>query len=488
MAVNVPSVYFVGGRGNHADDAADNGGGRTLATWDGDLSDFIDTNGGPVDTAVNADVDDLVGAVRITSVGNFANTKIGHIIYCDFLATYADGRYIVMSVPDDDTATLNETWAGDTKCDYNVGGALDAINTALTAVPDPAPLAGNQYIFTRKDEAITGTITFAPTGTAASNYWLKIAGYDTSVNSDLTTDMDRGGSNYGGPSAPDTADAWVLFDGGGGVYDLFNVNNKDNIEWRNIYFHDIDPGKVMVEFITAASENWTFINCKNSQCQRFIAGANLISGCVLIDHYDSGALFQTFFNVGAAFFAIDCVTDKTVSAVDAFRFKDGAVMGCSCLNNSGILVNIRGKALVANNTLYNADDLAINAGNAAANIICYNNIGSVEAVDDHMMVSQNDAGSTTFVEYNYAYCPAGDFTVAPFYSASAAGDSQNSDIAGTTNTINTDPHFSDAANVDFVCQNWALMEGGKPGVQDKPVHIGAVAKPSAYDVIYGESI
>ncbi len=52
------------------------------------------------------------------------------------------------------------------------------------------------------------------------------------------------------------------------------------------------------------------------------------------------------------------------------------------------------------------------------------------------------------------------------------------------NDLIVNPQFADPDNLDFTPLNWQLMESGKPSPTGNPTHIGAVGKPSAYDIIY----
>ena len=68
MASNIDesTVHFVGGRGTKVGDA-NAGGGCTLATFSGDLSDYMGANGGVLYNNAGCTIDSDGGSVRITS-------------------------------------------------------------------------------------------------------------------------------------------------------------------------------------------------------------------------------------------------------------------------------------------------------------------------------------------------------------------------------------------------------------------------------------
>jgi hypothetical protein len=123
--------WITGGKGTGAGAAATNGGGfidGTAATFDNSQL----ANGLPLYSLIDCTIDEAVSNnIRVSKSGiNWSGVQVGQWVYCDFAATYTDGRYAVISV-DTTYMELALSWSANTTATVKVGGALDNPDDAL---------------------------------------------------------------------------------------------------------------------------------------------------------------------------------------------------------------------------------------------------------------------------------------------------------------------------------------------------------------------
>jgi len=455
MTLYAPSLYFVGGRGDGSSAASANGGGCTVECWrnviNADITKLMTSTGGPIADATACSYQH--SSTRVTKTGEFDDVETGMTAYMTG-TNLLTGRYDITDVdPGGDWVEVGEifSWGDNTDTTISIGGAIDTLSNCFAAMPPAAANCGNQYLFTNKDETFTSTLTMPDYGDADKNYWFYIVGYHETVNSDLSTDMDRGGSNYGGPFKPTTADAWVTIDGNGMSNHLFEYASpgRDNIQWRNIKFYNVDTATNTAIYVLANSYNNVFINCQFDTMRRGVEG-NYTHNYVFIDCYEN-VLLQLYINVtDGAYLALGCNFQGSSGTVDVLRSVSGVILNCVCNRPGAKLTSTResGLTVVANCIVYSGESAAIGFNAVNCLVIACNNIFCTAAVDDYVIQINDDLGSVGYCEYNYAYCPAGNFTVNPFYNETADNDGWDDDIAGTTCVINTDPELVDPGNDD----------------------------------------
>lgn len=468
---NKDTVHFVGGVGTKADRNQNNGGGCTKTAWDGSgsLSEFMGTNGGPKTSAVNATYTNSTKTVTATGIGN--GVTVGTLAYVSG-TNITSGVYEVTVVTDNDNVVLNDIDAtGDnTDTTINVGGALD---TLQNAVDNNSTKAGNynRTVYTNLDETLTAAVDFdAGSGSSVSNTWKRVIGFNTAPG-----DMDEGGTYCQGP-----LDAYqnginpgssVSYDANNQAIDVFVVS-IDNIEFRNLYLHNTDAlaGNQAVSF-SGTPENTVFRNCKFADVFRALVGSGIV-GVTVLDCYFHNDLAQQAFYFSASSdggMVLGCVFYKTTAKAHIYWDGVGMTFQKNLFVGGVRGINLLGRALFSNNTFYNQTTECIRVAALDATLVEFNNIFGLEAADDYAVYIVNNSGSVIYSDYSWAYCPAGGFTVDPWYDAT-----NNKDIKGANSTKDVDPQFVDAANGDFRSLEPAVLCGGRSDVAGSPGQIGAI--------------
>lgn len=201
---------------------SDAGGGCTIDTFTGDLTDYMTADGGVLDEQTGLVIDDNAGQVRMTYGPGFAVTPlVGSFVKCDFSAPLVegdDGIYQIVTATstaltidliygiDDDLKTAS-VW---------IGGAFPDIATAnndSTLSEDFGGFFWKRSICVNVPQLVDATTTFATETEAtirAEDGSRKLIGfYDTieAVNPGdgagangyrIVSDMDQGGTYYGG--------------------------------------------------------------------------------------------------------------------------------------------------------------------------------------------------------------------------------------------------------------------------------------------------
>ena len=198
MAYTPPSdhtVIVVGGLGNQSAAASDNGGGAEKDVWDANSpSDFIGTNGAPVDTCAAGTIDIDVVSVRITSAGNFTNTIAGTLAYVlfDGEVTYQSGIYQILRRTDN-SITINRAHTSDVPtADVNVGGAIDTLQNALDNSATDATSLYNRYIYTNLAETLTAAIDI-DTNSGGSLSKIFVIGYNSTLAAEAEVTLTQDG-------------------------------------------------------------------------------------------------------------------------------------------------------------------------------------------------------------------------------------------------------------------------------------------------------
>lgn len=469
---NEDTVHFVGGIGTKADRDQYNGGGCTQAAWNssGQLSDFMGANGGPKTAATSATYTHATKTVTKAGIGN--GVAVGTLAYVSG-GTISAGCYEITSVPDSDNVVLADiVSSGDnTNTTINVGGALDTLQNALDKGSTIAANY-NRTIYTNLSENLTAAIDVdASGGSIAKNTKKKIVGFNTTPG-----DMDKGSSYYQGPldayiNGIDTSKC-VTYDAQGNAIDVFAIDGRDNIEFRNIYFYNTDglSGNNGVGFSNTPIGT-KFVNCKFAALYR---GVDDTAEVVLLqDCYSHSDIAHYFANLkGNGHTVIDCIINIGAGAAGIRIWNIGAlIIGNMFIGGEeGIRLITEGGAVVCHNTFYNQTLWCIRLGSLTiATLIEYNNIFMPAAVDDYAVYIVDSQGTVLYSNYSWAYCAAGNFTVDPWYD-----DTNDKSFMGPNSTKDTDPQLVDAVNGDLRPLNPDVLRGGRPDIAGNPGQIGMV--------------
>lgn len=116
----------------HTDGDVHNGGGYTDA-YAGNWSNWHSSFDALIIQAGCTISDNGSGNIRITSAGSFGAAVVGLLVYCNFSATYDNGRYEITEV-NADYIDIDLAYSTDIPTvDVRVGGALDNIDVAITS-------------------------------------------------------------------------------------------------------------------------------------------------------------------------------------------------------------------------------------------------------------------------------------------------------------------------------------------------------------------
>jgi len=487
---NVSVVEWVG--------STDTGGGCTLATYTGDLTDYMDTDGSPIVADTGCAVNDSGGGTPLIiteNVVDFSGIIPGTLVYCDFSAAYTDAVYEITAV----TATTitidySEAAALGGTVDVNVGGAYPDIQTALSddstspwldvddsGTENAGDTYWNRIICTNLDETFAASRTIPSSLYAdfrASGKRVSVIGFDDSltlVDNVLISDMAGEGdwdssdnAEYRGPyealrieegmQCKATGRGWVLWDGDNNAIDLVDWQGH-NISIANLKVFNTSEADGMDGLYTSASRQ----GMKLKNC--YITGVHdLVSGTF----YDS--------------FVADCYFGVIVAPYHSWNMSNSFLRNC-VFNGNGVSYAAANLAdlVIASSLFYKGDNGVYSTGSVSLyGCIFYgqteqsgyingsngygflsNCILAPEAISDYALYAGTPGGTYTGQNNNcYAYNasdePVGALTT-NFYNAFGTPDVGEFFLPGTTAL---DPQFKDPANGDFTIQNRTLIEAG----------------------------
>ena len=486
--INEHSIHFIGGQGTGAG-GSPTGGGCTKAEWENvgginqTLSNIMDTNGEPIcdGTTANA-TDNGSGSVRLTrAIGDSftgKNVKVGTIVYVNFAGIYTDGYYIITAVGSvGDDIDINQAFFGNqagNEC--YVGGAFQSLQQALDDIPDADGTAGatfgSRWIYSNKDETLAATVNVSVIdGDKDEDAHIWIKGFNT-----VPEDMDVG-KIYDG--------TYVDIDGDNNAFAVFDLNANENIHIWNFYAHNVATGTDdCFEMTTCVAIE--ICNCKSNDARYGIRAEAPSENISVRDCIFDGGLVGGQAGIrgpGASMSITNCLFKSSASFAQ-MNIGSGIVSGCIFIGSvRGIQsTNLAGHLLtICNNTFYNQTANGITMYNGVGKI--YNNIFYLAAIDDYAVeVNNSTVGSVMSIYNNCAYSAGGALTN-PYYHI---GKSENLEYEDSN--IFEDPQFIDAVGGDFTPENWACMELGVLDTGDNPSHMGAIGKPSAYDIIVAEGV
>jgi len=251
MAYTAPAkdtVTVVGGLGTQEDKAALNGGGAIKTVWDaGSPSDFIDTNGGPIQTAT---------CTFTTIDKNLSGTDIGLNVVEGTLCYVSTGTgshitagiYEITTVTDDDNIiciNIEDDGTDESVITVNVGGAFDGLGVAINNKINDGALY-IRYIYDNiASEEISSTIDVnVNSGTTLTP--IRVTGYNLTLTAQAEITITTNAT---------LTDGLLKFDGA-----------KLNYIFRNIAFNaggkDDTKAQYCVYDVGADSDFIGFIDCK----------------------------------------------------------------------------------------------------------------------------------------------------------------------------------------------------------------------------------
>ena len=356
--------WIIGGQGTGADAAATNGGGFVNGT----ASTFANSqgaNGGPLYGIGGCDVTGPTSNVRITKDAgpDWSNAVVGTYVYCDFTATYTDGRYAI-TVVDAAYVEIALVWSSDTTVNVSVGGALDNPDDALglSAAGDTILIPnddGSVRTYTLPNNGGNAAMSFVhASGTKAARITMRGCNND---GTDLAEGADRpilttavaltvGMMEFTTYDYYDIID--LVVDSGGAGKANYGLYNIDALATNNRFIN--------VKFCNAAISNinWTgqypvFINIESCDAGTHGAGLGCSDGffhnCSFHDNGDSGLLtvnsnYNSFTNIS--------VYDNVGYGINlAGTSSQNKIINCLAYGNGN--TGIRARAATVNNVILN---------------------------------------------------------------------------------------------------------------------------------------
>ena len=480
------SVFFVGGITTKVGDSKC--GGCTKQWFDDnftELSDIMAADGGPKWEFSGISYDHQDGGhgdgdhkFFDQEDGEFAGVEVGMVAYIEDggAGGINTGRYKITYVdPSGDFILVNGIIAtGDSSnVILNIGGAFPKLQEAADEC------SGYSYdcdIYDNVDEEYNSTsdqIDIDSGGSIARNTYLRIIGFNT-----LPGDMDYGGAFYqsavdclvnGIDTYPVETARTLMIDGGNQACSILNFNNVDNVELRNLYLYRTfgATGQYAVKptnYPTALS----FINCRFDSVDKVLG--ETIENVMLVGCFSGTDIGRQGYTakVGGTFIGNILHGDTNHTLV-------GCEVGCSVVFVNNIFIGSYygfrnlGRVTAINNTFYNQNIACVSPNDAIAETILYNNIFMPQAGCNGIKILVS-GGSVQYNDYNCFSDINGDALSTPIASDYSGGTVP---VMGE-HSLEVDPKVIDAANGLFRPLNPLVLRGGRPGLEDNAVSMGAI--------------
>ena len=322
--------------------------------------------------------------------------------------------------------------------------------------------AAGDYVWIRNDSvySIGCPWVLYVGGSYANNTHIYFIGYHNSAGCDFVnhiSDMDYGRAYWGGPLNPSAVNCWVDINGSDTANSVLWFDSRDNVHFRNIYFHNTNRVTNHNAVYIESSKGVTFTKCKfaDSYTNLLIESGEccMVEYCYFNDfanenlHIGMGGLLNIFshciFNGGTA---------GIYRSIGHNNIFIGGVYGVAVVYNNNIIFN---------NVMYNQTSYCLAYGHNTyqGELIEYNNI-FVPATKAALAIYKAGNGSLVYSGYGCAYCINDSSVLDNPYSGQ--------------NGLNVNPQFVNAAGNDFRPRNPLVLRGGKPDFAGNPAQIGAI--------------
>ncbi len=446
------------------------GGGCTIATFTGTLTDYMSATGGVLHNESGLALSDVGGVLRITA-GTFWDTtlQVGTLVKCTFSATFTDGIYeMIATTTEYIDIDLSSGGLGAETVEVWIGGAYPDIATAINASTlseDPDGTYRKRYICVNVDQEVDAVTDFvaetSETAHREDDGSRKLIGFYDSISVvqpdagyRIMSDMDRGGIYYGGAwQAFKTANSfstvrpngkWVEWNAKGNDINILELNTS-NFGMRNIKIHNTiaDSSAEGLLHIDTANFNTQFVNCWFAASSRFVVDdlvgkGNGVLDCYFEDTIDS--MTMTDFR-GSRF--MGCVIDLGTKT-NGFASLDDCHVCCCLIYEGEIGINQMANSSLMDNVFFNQTvSCVVSIGGVQATSVCINNIFSPAAAADIAVNMAKGSMGSSFNNIMYSVT-AGAVLTNPIVH-----DLISPNPALPVGTLEMDPQFVNPADGDF---------------------------------------
>ncbi len=455
----------------------DAGGGCTIDTFTGTLTDYMTATGGALITGATKPVTNTGGIVTITDSGAFVTFLTGTLVKFDSAGAHADGVYEGTRV-NDNVMTLDLAYVGDENCNYWAGGAFPSIAlaaddgataaTASTISEDPDGKYRKRYICVNVHQEVDAKTDFiAETSDAAlreADGSRKVIAFYDPIRAEtahssfrIISDMDEGEAYYGGAWQAIKSDEgfpdirpngkWIEWNANGNPINIVEVNTS-NFKVCNFKIYNTATGgtNALLHPDDATIHSDVFVNCWFGKADLLTVVGQAYIRCDFVDCYfdnaivsnNHGAFVRTvyqcvIFNGSGNSWAIENI-GVTATILNSFFYK--GTDGLECTSQVHLI----------GNTFVDQTASCVNLSSSGHGVIAINNIFSPAAADDNAIQIESTGGSIIASSRNNI-----------FYSATAGAMLTNpithSEISPNpplpAGSIEADPQFVNAAAGDF---------------------------------------
>jgi hypothetical protein len=342
---------------------------------------------------------------------------------------------------------------GDGSSEQNAWSLANALSNA----------AADDYVWIKNDGVYAGTFTVNCSGSYTANTHIFFIGYNDINNCDLInhiSDMDYGGSFWGGPLNPNAVNCWVNIDGQGAAGNIVYQYAKHNIHWRNTHFHNTNGLSGSNAYECRSSRNTTWTKCKFTNAYYGLYPEQLCQN-ILADYcYFENDIRGCHFGTGYHSAIRNCVMVIPAGNVGLIMY-DTLCENSIFIGGSYAIGAQYNRNTVRNCILYNQTSYCAAYGHSTyvSGLIEFNNIYS-PLTKNLPAIYKEAAGSIAYGGHSCAYSIADDSLLDTPYDGE--------------NAINANPMLVDPDNMDFRPTNPAVLRGGRGGIDNNPAQIGAI--------------
>ena len=462
---NVSVVAWVG--------SLDAGGGCTIATFTGTLTDYMSATGGVLHEDSGLVLGDDGGNLIIGSGGSWdTEPQVGTLVMCVFSATFVNGIYeIITATAADMTIDLSSGGLVAETVWVWIGGAFPDIATAINAstlAEDPDGTYRKRYICVNVDQEVDAVTDFvaetSETALREDDGSRKIIGFYDSISVvqpdagyRVVSDMDRGGIYYGGAwQAFKTANGfstvrpdgkWVEWNAKGNDINILELNTS-NFGMRNIKIHNTiaDSSAEGLLHIDTANFNTQFVNCWFAASSRFVVDDLVGKGNGVLDCYFEDTIDAMSMTDFRSSYFVGCIIDLGAKANGVATLDDCCLDSC-LIYGGEIGINGMANSSVRNTVFFDQTTQCIILTVAVqATSVFINNIFSPAAAADIAIDIENGSLGLGFNNIMYS-ATAGAVLTNPIVH-----DQISPNPPLPVGTLEVDPQFVNPDDGDFRLQ------------------------------------